>query len=91
MQPTNRRVKVRNQPVRMRDVLRRLRKVHSSVDYISFDFLHQEKHYIARFLVRNIKQKGRMWDVVDYIYLSQIHLWHICCRRVVVIFGEGLC
>jgi hypothetical protein len=91
MQPTNRQVEVRNQPLRMRDLLRRLRKVHSSVDYISFDLLHQEKHYIACFLVWNIKQKGRMRDVVDYIYLSQIHSWHICCRRVIVIFGESLC
>jgi hypothetical protein len=75
MQPMNRRVKVRNQPVRMRDVLRRLRKVHSSVDYISFDFLHQEKHYIARF-VRNIKQKGRMRDVVDSLqtFYSVLHI-----------------
>ncbi len=78
MQPTNRRVKVRNQPLRMRDLLHRLRKVHSSVDFILFDFLHQENHYIVCFLVQIIKQKGRVRDVVDYIYLcTQRILFHV--------------
>ncbi len=74
----------------MRDLLRRLREIHSSIDYISFDSLHQEENCIARFLVRDILQKGRMRDVVDYIYLPQVHSRHIYCGLVVVVFGEGL-
>ncbi len=69
MQPTNRRVKMRNQPLRMRDLLRRLQEIHSSIDYISFDLLHQEEHCIARFLVRDIQYSRREGCGICRLYL----------------------
>jgi hypothetical protein len=43
----------------MCDLLRRLGKVHSSVDDISFDFLHQEKQLHCAFPCPEYKAEGK--------------------------------
>jgi hypothetical protein len=78
---------MRDQSLRVRDLLRRLREIHSSVDYVPFDFLHKQKNCIPRFLVWNVQQKGWMWDVEDYVGLPQVHSRHICHGYIVVIYG----